>query len=239
MKYSEIKKIATERLGTELFKQHGFELKKGGLGGGFGFYNHGFENRSLFVGCSIAKYGDTSIVGHIGGGLIFKEIEYLLIPLLVKTKLMGESSDKFTNTTIAINKIHGFENHNFSRFCEEIIIKDESGVKILVDRIKEFYYEIAVPAFDSFISIEKFVPMMENLDFYDFTKIFGMGSQFKKALVWKLCNRSDYEEYMIDLIERTEKFLGPNRDQIEGYKWYNTAVELKAILDNTPAKYNL
>jgi hypothetical protein len=239
MKYSEIKKIATDRLTNELFKEQGFVLKKGGLGGGFGFYNHSFDNRSLFIGCSIAKYGEKSIVGHIGGGIIFKEIEYLLIPLLIKTKFMGESADKVTNTTITINKIPGLENHNFSRFSEEIIIKDESGVEILIDRIKEFYYKTAAPAFAVFTSIEQFVPMMENLDFYDFTKNFGMGSQFKKAIVWKLCNRLDYEEYMIDLIERTEKFLGPNRDQVEGYKWYNTALELKEILDNTKPKYNL
>lgn len=84
MKYSELKHLATEILSVEIFKEKGFALKKGGLGGGFGFYNHNLENRSIFLGCSISIYGETSIVRSIGGGIIFKEIEYLLIPLLVK-----------------------------------------------------------------------------------------------------------------------------------------------------------
>lgn len=239
MKYSEIKKIATERLGSELFKEQGFVLKKGGLGGGFSFRNSLVKDRILVVGCGISKYGETNIVNHISAGIIFLEIEEIFAPIVAKNGLMGSDLKASDNTTIGINKIPGFENHNFSRFSEEIIIKDEFGVEILVDRVKEFYDDVASPAFAAFTTIEQLVPMMEKLEFYDFTKNFGMGSQFKKAIVWKLCNRLDYEEYMIDLIERTEKFLGPNRDQVEGYKWYNTALELKEILDNTKPKYNL
>ena len=67
MKYSEIKTIATNRLNEELFKSQGFRLRKGGLGGGFGFYNDKFENRVLSVGCGISIYGETSIVRHISG----------------------------------------------------------------------------------------------------------------------------------------------------------------------------
>ena len=117
---------------------------------------------------------------------------------------MGESPDKKTNTTISINIIPGFENIDYSKYQQDIIISDETGVDILVERMKEFYLTIASPAFTS---IEQLVPMMENLDFYDFTKNFGMGSQFKKAIIWKLCNRPDYPAYMQDLIDRTEKFL--------------------------------
>jgi hypothetical protein len=239
MKYSEIKKTAIDRLTKELFKPKGFKLRKGGLGGGFGYYNDSFENRILRIGCGISLYGENSIVRHVSGGINFREIEEIFVPIVVKHGLMGTSLKVDSNATIGIEIIPNFIDKDYSRYRENITIADESGIEILVERFKEYYQEIAAPAFEAFTSIEQFVPLMENLDFYDFTKNFGMGSQFKKAIVWRICNRPDYNEYMQDLLFRTEKFLGPNRDQMEGYKWYNTAIELKEILDKTIPKYNI
>lgn len=238
MKYSEIKKLATDKLSLELLNEKGFILKKGGLGGGFGFYNHNIENRSLFLSCSISIYGETSIVRSIGGGIIFKEIEYLLIPLLVKTKLMGESADKKTNTTISINKIPGFENLDYSKYQQDIIITDETGVDILVERMKEFYLTIASPAFSAFTSIEQLVPMIANVDVFKINEILHYGI-LKKAIIYRLCNVKEYEEYINERISLIKKSLDAGDYDPDTPKWYNTFVELKDLLDNTPPKYNL
>lgn len=239
MKHSEIRSTAIHRLNKELFGHIGYNQRKLGQGGGFGFNKTIFKNRILRIGCGINIYGETSIVRHISGGINFLEIEEIYVPIVVRFGLMGKSLKVESTSTIGVSKIPNFENLNHTKFTEDIRIEGEKDIDTLVERFKEYYLEIASPAFESFTSIEQFVPLMENLDFYDFTKKFGMGSQFKKAIVWRLCNRTDYEEYMLDLVERTEKFLGPNRDQDEGFKWYNTAIELKKVLDKTPPKYNM
>ena len=238
MKYSEIKKIATERLANELFKEQGFILKKGGLGGGFSFRNSLVQDRILVVGCGISKYGETNIVNHVSAGINFLEIEEIFAPIVAKNGLMGSDLKAIDNTTITINKIPSFENHNFSRFCEGIIIKDESGVKILVDRIKEFYYEIAVPAFESFTSIEQLVPMIKDLDVFQIDEILHYGL-IKKAIIYKLCNVSEYDNYITERISIIKNTLDSGDYDEVVPKWYNTLVELKEILDKTPAKYNL
>lgn len=230
--------MATERLGKELLNHHGFKLKKGGLGGGFGFYNHSFDNRSLFIGCSIAKYGEKSIVGHIGGSIIFKEIEYLLIPLLVKNKLMSESADEKTSTTISINDIPSLKDVDFSKYSEDIVIYDETGVSVLVERMKVFYQEIAAPAFESFISIEQLVPIMQSKSVIEISQIFHFGL-FTKAIIYRLCNLPDYNTFINERIDAFEKAMTSGDKDIDTLKWYNTLIELKEILDNTEPKYNL
>ena len=236
MNYLEFKELVIKKCLTFL-SDAGFKVKSNTLGAVI--FIQKTNNFIYTLGCYHSKYGNIIINNSIGAGIICLEIENIFAPLAVKNGLCGKSLKPDTNSTLGINKISGFEQMDYSRYQTEIVINNESDVDILVDSIKEYYLTKAVPAFAAFTSIEQLVPMMEKLEFYDFTKNFGMGSQFKKAIVWKLCNKLDCEEYMIDLIERTEKFLGPNRDQVEGYKWYNTALELKEILDNAMPKYNL
>jgi hypothetical protein len=239
MKYSEIKKKATDRLTTDLFNLAGYKLKKGGLGGGFNFRNSNKENRIFIIGCGMSIYGETSILRHISAGIIFLEIEEIFAPLVAKNGLMGADLKSTDNSTIGIPQIPGFENRDYTKYNEDLTITDEIGVDILVDRIKEYYYEFAAPAFDSFTSIEQFVPIIESMTIIELSDYFGSGAIFKKAIIYRLCNHKDYEQYISERIQLLKQRLDGESPDVKTINWYKTAIELKEILDSTPPKYNI
>ncbi len=237
MKYSEIQSIATHRLKNDLFDNIGYKLRKGGYGGGFGFYKS-YELKIISIGCGINIYGDFSVLRHFSSRIMFKEIEELFAPIVSKNGLMGVTKPE-ERTTISSIKIPGFENRDYSRYSEDIRIEDEKGINILVERFKDYYYEIAAPAFESFTSIEQFVPLIKDMDIVALSDYFGMGAIFKKAIIYKLCNVEEYDTFITERILAFEKVISNGQYDIDTPKWYNTALELKDILDKTPPKYNM
>ena len=198
------------------------------------------NQRILSFGCSIAKYGDWQVLGGIGGTINFLEIERIIIPILAKYELMGRGAKINESITIQVYfECMGFEELKNRPQHKGIQIHNKDDVDYVVEAIKTNYLTYTKIGFEKFTSIEQFVPLIEGKDFKQMLPILGQFSYFKKAIILKLTNMQEYQTYINEVIEITEKFMGPNKDSRDGIKWHNAAIELKQILDNTPPIYNV
>ena len=235
MNYSEFKEKIINKC-NEFLKKDGYLVKKNTLGATIFIKRK--ENEIFSIGSYSNKYGTTIVNRSIGAGITCLEIENIFVPIVVKNGFCGKSLKPDTNPTIGINKIPGFETVDFSKYQEDIVITDEEGVNILASRIKEYYYDIATPAFNAFTSIEQLVPMIKNVDVFKINEILHFGI-LKKAIIYKLCNVKEYDEYITERIKLLKNSLDQGGYDHDVPKWYNTFIELKQILDNTLPKYNI
>ena len=69
--------------------------------------------------------------------------------------------------------------------------------------------------------------------------ILGQFAPMKKAVILKLCNDSNYQEFMDSYFQKQKEYFDEDPEDIDNIRYYNASKELKQVLDNTKPIYNV
>ncbi|MGP2570877.1 hypothetical protein ACTUJ3_07825, partial [Ornithobacterium rhinotracheale] len=69
--------------------------------------------------------------------------------------------------------------------------------------------------------------------------ILGQFAPMKKAVILRLCNDINYQEFMNDYYEKQKEYYEEDPEDIDNIRYYNAAKELKEVLDKTAPIYNV
>ena len=69
--------------------------------------------------------------------------------------------------------------------------------------------------------------------------ILGQFAPMKKAVILKLCNDSNYQEFMDSYFQKQKEYFDEDPKDIDNIRYYNASKELKHVLDNTEPIYNV
>lgn len=186
---------------------------------GIRFLSEIYENNQFygFVSCN-----QISLVENIVAYILYKNEITAVKPIEVHNTIMTRDYDKYRLPTAGI------------------LIDSEEKAKEVCSLFDNFYNEYFIPFYekwDSLYTLYEFIKDKEGRE--ELHDILGQFWQFKKATILRLCNDSNYQEYMDDFVARRKMILEKRPDSIDVQRYYNTAKELKEILDKTVPVYNV
>ena len=73
----------------------------------------------------------------------------------------------------------------------------------------------------------------------ELSEILGQFAPMKKAVILKLCNDSNYQEFMDSYFQKQKEYFDEDPEDIDNIRYYNASKELKQVLDNTKPIYNV
>lgn len=166
----------------------------------------------------------------------FPELEQILSGILKNHHLIGSSSkpeevlDSFQ-----------IENNLKNSLPEEgIEIKSDKDNNHLMDLFYKFYKEDALPFFDKWNSLFDLYSYIKGLpeDRKILSEVLGQFYQFKKAIIYRLCNDHSALEYINTYYKRRKDILENYPEEIVAERYYNASKELKEVLEATQPIYN-
>lgn len=167
------------------------------------------------------------------GGIVYCPVQYgvnyinldnLVNNVLIKSGLMTKDNSRWDSFFVP------------KQTNEEILLSDD----IIINSFSKLFYENILPFFEKWNNLNvlyEFVKDKEDRE--ELNDILGQFWQFKKATILRLCNDGNYQEYMDDFVERRKMIFEKRPDSIDVQRYYNTAKELKVVLDKTEPVYNV
>ncbi|MRJ10123.1 hypothetical protein EDL98_03365 [Ornithobacterium rhinotracheale] len=165
--------------------------------------------------------------------LNFLYLEEIATPILVKNNLLGRSLQP-----------KDVYNSFFVDFDFEIpIVNMEVVTKEDVDYIKnlflKFYKEKALPFFEKWKDLTVLYEYIKDKTEEELWDILGQFAPMKKAVILRLCNDCNYQDFMNDYYEKQKEYYEEDPEDIDNIRYYNAAKELKEVLDKTAPIYNV
>ena len=177
------------------------------------------------------KYSDLKLAIHI------KTIEDMIGPILHKATIKGSYIPKetFTTNLLSINK----EKDVATNITTEHVKTEEDVIAVLY-QLNDYIENVAEPFFEKWSDLRVLNDFIETVPQNQISKYFGQSAIFKKAIIYKLCNNSNFEDYFNwlyhGLVEGWKK--DPKQDVI--WKQFSDAVILlNEALDKVEPIYNV
>ena len=162
----------------------------------------------------------------------FIEMELIIIPILTKNKLFGDVKPENIDESFWVQKD--------TRYTLSDDGKDISEYEEVVNIFNLFYKEEALPFFEKWkdlnVLYEYIKDKTEREELWD---ILGQFAPMKKAVILKLCNDSNYQEFMDSYFQKQKEYFDEDPEDIDNIRYYNASKELKQVLDNTEPIYNV
>ena len=164
----------------------------------------------------------------------FLSIENILVPILAKNNLVGrESSPKDIYNSFFIDS-------NFKIPTIKKEIKSDNDIKQIEDDFYLFFNTDALPFFEKWKDLNVLYEYIKDkTEREELSEILGQFWQFKKAVILKLCNDSNYQEFMDSYFQKQKEYFDEDPEDIDNIRYYNASKELKQVLDNTKPIYNV
>lgn len=168
-----------------------------------------------------------------------KQIESIIRPIMKKAKIWG-NIDLINVTT---SSLYTLENEIYNELIfpkEKKDIKTENDIINLLQGLKKYIKEVAEPFFEKWSDLKVLNDFFDEIPQREVGKYFGQGATLRKAIVYKLCNNPNFEEYFEKLYNHiTNKYKNnPNGDE-SLKKWNDAVIELEKVLINIEPKYNV
>ena len=164
----------------------------------------------------------------------FLSIENILVPILAKNNLVGrESSPKDIYNSFFIDS-------DFKIPTIKKEIKSDKDIKQIEDDFYLFFNTDALPFFEKWKDLSVLYEYIKDkTEREELSEILGQFWQFKKAAILKLCNDSNYQEFMDSYFQKQKEYFDEDPEDIDNIRYYNASKELKQVLDNTEPIYNV
>ena len=177
------------------------------------------DGKNLFLGFSIY--------------INFLSIENILVPILAKNNLVGrESSPKDIYNSFFIDS-----NYKIPTIKKEI--KSDKDIKQIEDDFYLFFNTDALPFFEKWKDLNVLYEYIKDKTEEELWDILGQFAPMKKAVILKLCNDSNYQEFMDSYFQKQKEYFDEDPEDIDNIRYYNASKELKQVLDNTKSIYNV
>ena len=161
----------------------------------------------------------------------FIEMELIIIPILTKNKLFGDVKPENIDESFWVQKDR--------RYTLSDDGKDISEYEEVVNIFNLFYKEEALPFFEKWKDLNVLYEYIKDKTEEELWDILGQFAPMKKAVILKLCNDSNYQEFMDSYFQKQKEYFDEDPEDIDNIRYYNASKELKEILDNTEPIYNV
>ena len=161
----------------------------------------------------------------------FIEMELIIIPILTKNKLFGDVKPEKIDESFWVQKD--------TRYTLSDDGKDISEYEEVVNIFNLFYKEEALPFFEKWKDLNVLYEYIKDKTEEELWDILGQFAPMKKAVILKLCNDSNYQEFMDSYFQKQKEYFDEDPEDIDNIRYYNASKELKEILDNTKPIYNV
>ena len=163
----------------------------------------------------------------------FLSIENILVPILEKNNLVGrESSPKDIYNSF-------FVDSDFKIPTIKKEIKSDNDIKQIEDDFYLFFNTDALPFFEKWKDLNVLYEYIKDKTEEELWDILGQFAPMKKAVILKLCNDSNYQEFMDSYFQKQKEYFDEDPEDIDNIRYYNASKELKQVLDNTKPIYNV
>ena len=160
----------------------------------------------------------------------FIEMELIIIPILTKNKLFGDVKPEKIDESFWVQKN--------TRYTLSDDGKDISEYEEVVNIFNLFYKQDALPFFEKWKDLNVLYEYIKDKTEEELWDILGQFAPMKKAVILKLCNDSNYQEFMDSYFQKQKEYFDEDPEDIDNIRYYNASKELKEILDNTKPIYN-
>ena len=161
----------------------------------------------------------------------FIEMELIIIPILTKNKLFGDVKPEKIDESFWVQKD--------TRYTLSDDGKDISEYEEVVNIFNLFYKQDAFPFFEKWKDLNVLYEYIKDKTEEELWDILGQFAPMKKAVILKLCNDSNYQEFMDSYFQKQKEYFDEDPEDIDNIRYYNASKELKQVLDNTKPIYNV
>ena len=161
----------------------------------------------------------------------FIEMELIIIPILTKNKLFGDVKPEKIDESFWVQKD--------TRYTLSDDGKDISEYEEVVNIFNLFYKQDALPFFQKWKDLNVLYEYIKDKTEEELWDILGQFAPMKKAVILKLCNDSNYQEFMDSYFQKQKEYFDEDPEDIDNIRYYNASKELKQVLDNTEPIYNV
>ena len=161
----------------------------------------------------------------------FIEMELIIIPILTKNKLFGDVKPEKIDESFWVQKN--------TRYTLSDDGKDISEYEEVVNIFNLFYKQDALPFFEKWKDLNVLYEYIRDKTEEELWDILGQFAPMKKAVILKLCNDSNYQEFMDSYFQKQKEYFDEDPEDIDNIRYYNASKELKQVLDNTEPIYNV
>ena len=161
----------------------------------------------------------------------FIEMELIIIPILTKNKLFGDVKPENLDESFWVQKD--------TRYTLSDDGKDISEYEEVVNIFNLFYKQDALPFFEKWKDLSVLYEYIKDKTEEELWDILGQFAPMKKAVILKLCNDSNYQEFMDNYFQKQKEYFDEDPEDIDNIRYYNASKELKQVLDNTKPIYNV
>ena len=192
------------------------------------------QDASIFrIGFIIKEEDEKNLFWGFSIYINFLSIENILVPILAKNNLVGrESSPKDIYNSF-------FVDSDFKIPTIKKEIKSDNDIKQIEDDFYLFFNTDALPFFEKWKDLNVLYEYIKDKTEEELWDILGQFAPMKKAVILKLCNDSNYQEFMDSYFQKQKEYFDEAPEDIDNIRYYNASKELKQVLDNTEPIYNV
>ena len=162
--------------------------------------------------------------------IVYIELESIVMNILSKYDLIGKDYNIIDRPSFNLNE--KTLKYNLEKIKEENIEK-------IANEFITFYKQKALPFFEKWKDLNVLYEYIKDKTEEELWDILGQFAPMKKAVILKLCNDSNYQEFMDSYFQKQKEYFDEDPEDIDNIRYYNASKELKQVLDNTKPIYNV
>ena len=160
-------------------------------------------------------------------------VENIVANILYKNKITAVKPKDIYNTIMT----RDYDEYRLP--ADGILIDTEQKSAEVCDLFDRFYNEYFIPFYEKWKDLNVLYEYIKDKTEEELWDILGQFAPMKKAVILKLCNDSNYQEFMDSYFQKQKEYFDEDPEDIDNIRYYNASKELKQVLDNTKPIYNV
>ena len=160
-------------------------------------------------------------------------VENIVANILYKNKITAVKPKDIYNTIMT----RDYDEYRLP--ADGILIDTEQKTAEVCNLFDRFYNEYFIPFYEKWKDLNVLYEYIKDKTDEELWDILGQFAPMKKAVILKLCNDSNYQEFMDSYFQKQKEYFDEDPEDIDNIRYYNASKELKQVLDNTKPIYNV
>ena len=160
-------------------------------------------------------------------------VENIVANILYKNKITAVKPKDIYNTVMT----RDYDEYRLP--ADGILIDTEQKTAEVCNLFDRFYNEYFIPFYEKWKDLNVLYEYIKDKTDEELWDILGQFAPMKKAVILKLCNDSNYQEFMDSYFQKQKEYFDEDPEDIDNIRYYNASKELKQVLDNTEPIYNV
>ena len=160
-------------------------------------------------------------------------VENIVANILYKNKITAVKPKDIYNTIMT----RDYDEYRLP--ADGILIDTEQKSAEVCNLFDRFYNGYFIPFYEKWKDLNVLYEYIKDKTEEELWDILGQFAPMKKAVILKLCNDSNYQEFMDSYFQKQKEYFDEDPEDIDNIRYYNASKELKQVLDNTEPIYNV